>query len=72
MRAVFEYTRDTIRAFVDANATPEMVQIGNEISNGMLWPDGKLPTTGTISRICCTPGSKASRKGWARRRNRSS
>jgi len=22
---------------------PDMVQIGNEITNGMLWPDGKLP-----------------------------
>lgn len=41
--AVFEYTRDTIAAFRDANAMPDMVQVGNEISNGMLWPDGKLP-----------------------------
>lgn len=43
VQAVFEYTRDTIIAFRDANALPDMVQIGNEISNGMLWPDGKLP-----------------------------
>jgi arabinogalactan endo-1,4-beta-galactosidase len=43
VQAVFEYTRDTIMAFRDANAMPDMVQIGNEISNGMLWPDGKLP-----------------------------
>ncbi len=43
VRAVFEYTRDTISAFRDANALPDMVQIGNEITPGMLWPDGKLP-----------------------------
>ena len=43
VQAVFEYTRDTIIAFRDANALPDMVQIGNEVSNGMLWPDGKLP-----------------------------
>jgi arabinogalactan endo-1,4-beta-galactosidase len=43
VQAVFEYTRDTIIAFRDANTLPDMVQIGNEISNGMLWPDGKLP-----------------------------
>lgn len=43
VQTVFEYTRDTIIAFRDANALPDMVQIGNEISNGMLWPDGKLP-----------------------------
>ncbi len=43
VQAVFEYTRDTIAAFRDANVPPDMVQVGNEISNGMLWPDGKLP-----------------------------
>jgi arabinogalactan endo-1,4-beta-galactosidase len=43
VEAVYSYTRDTIKAFVDADAQPDMVQIGNEITNGMLWPDGKLP-----------------------------
>lgn len=43
VEAVFEYTRDTVAAFRDANALPDMVQVGNEITPGMLWPDGKLP-----------------------------
>jgi len=43
VQAVFEYTRDTIAAFREADAMPDMVQVGNEISNGMLWPDGRLP-----------------------------
>ena len=43
VRAVFAYTRDTIAAFRTADAMPDMVQIGNEVSAGMLWPDGKLP-----------------------------
>lgn len=43
VEAVFEYTRDTILAFRDAGVLPDMVQIGNEITPGMLWPDGKLP-----------------------------
>jgi arabinogalactan endo-1,4-beta-galactosidase len=43
VRAVFEYTRDSIVAFREAGALPDMVQIGNEITPGMLWPDGKLP-----------------------------
>jgi arabinogalactan endo-1,4-beta-galactosidase len=43
VQAVFEYTRDTIARFRDADVLPDMVQIGNEITNGMLWPDGKLP-----------------------------
>jgi arabinogalactan endo-1,4-beta-galactosidase len=41
--AVFEYTRDSIRAFREAGVLPDMVQIGNEVIGGMLWPDGKLP-----------------------------
>ncbi len=40
---VFEYSRDTIAAFCDAGVLPDMVQIGNEVTAGMLWPDGKLP-----------------------------
>jgi arabinogalactan endo-1,4-beta-galactosidase len=43
VRAVFEYTRDTIIAFRQAGVLPDMVQPGNEIIHGMLWPDGKLP-----------------------------
>ncbi|MCB0607200.1 MAG: glycosyl hydrolase 53 family protein [Lewinella sp.] len=41
--AVYEYTRETMAAFREASAFPDMVQIGNEVSNGMIWPDGKLP-----------------------------
>jgi arabinogalactan endo-1,4-beta-galactosidase len=43
VKAVFEYTRDTIIAFREAGVLPDMVQIGNEVINGMIWPDGKLP-----------------------------
>jgi arabinogalactan endo-1,4-beta-galactosidase len=43
VQAVFEYTRDTIQAFREVRIMPDMVQIGNEVINGMLWPDGKLP-----------------------------
>lgn len=43
VQAVFEYTRDTIIAFREAGVLPDMVQVGNEITPGMLWPDGKLP-----------------------------
>lgn len=42
-RALEEYTRSTIAAFRDAGAMPDMVQIGNEISPGMMFPVGKLP-----------------------------
>jgi arabinogalactan endo-1,4-beta-galactosidase len=41
--ALLEYTQRTIAAFRDAGVLPDMVQIGNEITNGMLWPDARLP-----------------------------
>ncbi len=41
--AVYEYTRSTMAAFREAGAMPDMVQPGNEVINGMMWPDGKLP-----------------------------
>jgi arabinogalactan endo-1,4-beta-galactosidase len=43
VQSIFEYTRTTILAFRDAGVLPDMVQVGNEITPGMLWPDGKLP-----------------------------
>lgn len=43
VQAVFEYTRDTILAFRNAEVLPDMVQIGNEVTVGIMWPDGKLP-----------------------------
>lgn len=43
VQAVFEYTRDSLVAFREAGAFPEMVQVGNEITPGLLWPDGRLP-----------------------------
>ncbi|WP_139903178.1 glycosyl hydrolase 53 family protein [Clostridium thermarum] len=39
--AVYSYTKDVITALKSENSLPEMVQIGNEINGGMLWPDGK-------------------------------
>jgi arabinogalactan endo-1,4-beta-galactosidase len=41
--AVHDYTRDTIAALREGGAMPDMVQIGNEITPGILWPHGKLP-----------------------------
>jgi arabinogalactan endo-1,4-beta-galactosidase len=41
--SVFHYTRETFRAFRNAGVTPDMVQIGNEVRVGMMWPLGKLP-----------------------------
>ncbi len=39
---VKRYTYDVMHELSLAKALPDMVQIGNEITNGMLWDDGKI------------------------------
>ena len=36
------YTKQTLKKFKDADCTPQWVQLGNEITNGMLWPLGAM------------------------------
>jgi len=40
--SVFEYTKYVISELKAQNTLPDYVQIGNEISCGMLWNDGKI------------------------------
>jgi arabinogalactan endo-1,4-beta-galactosidase len=40
------YTRDTLTALNNENVMPDMVQVGNEITNGMLWTDGQITYAG--------------------------
>ncbi|MCX6152429.1 MAG: glycosyl hydrolase 53 family protein [Ignavibacteriales bacterium] len=40
--SVYAYTKNVITQLKNQNTLPDMVQIGNEITGGMLWPDGKL------------------------------
>ena len=42
--AVCAFTKECLRAAVAADVAPEMIQVGNEITNGMLWPVGRLET----------------------------
>ena len=39
----YDYTKKVLGDFKAAGALTEMVQVGNEITNGMIWPLGKLP-----------------------------
>jgi arabinogalactan endo-1,4-beta-galactosidase len=40
-QAVYDFTFKVLTALKQQGTTPDMVQIGNEITNGMLWPDGR-------------------------------
>ena len=39
---VYQYTFDTLQVIKNENIDLEMIQVGNEITNGILWPDGRL------------------------------
>lgn len=49
--AVFEFSRDSMTKLIDAGARPTMVQVGNELSNGLLWPEGRVPEYDNIARF---------------------
>jgi arabinogalactan endo-1,4-beta-galactosidase len=37
-----DYTRATLERFIAEGVAPDYVQLGNEITNGFLWPDGRV------------------------------
>lgn len=40
--AVYEHTKEVLVALESQGTAPDMVQVGNEVSNGMLWPYGSV------------------------------
>ena len=40
--ALYRYTRDVLAAMKEANVAPDIIQIGNEINHGMVWPEGYI------------------------------
>lgn len=49
--AVYDYTVAVLREFQREGVFPDMIQVGNELSNGLLWPDGKRPDYETIAML---------------------
>jgi arabinogalactan endo-1,4-beta-galactosidase len=49
--AVYSYTKKILTALKAAGLLPSMVAPGNEITNGLLWPAGKVPNWERIARI---------------------
>ena len=41
-QAVYGFTKDCLEKAKEAGVLPELIQVGNEITNGMLWPLGAL------------------------------
>ena len=48
--AVYNHTKETLLALEAQGTLPDMVQVGNEVSNGILWPYGSVRHT--FSGLC--------------------
>jgi arabinogalactan endo-1,4-beta-galactosidase len=48
---VYKYTYDTVSRLIKEGLRPAIVQIGNEITNGLLWDAGKLPDYENMARL---------------------
>lgn len=41
-QALFDYTKKVMEALEAQGTVPDMVQVGNEINHGIVWPDGAI------------------------------
>jgi len=48
---VYNYTYDVLDTLKQVSVNPEWVQIGNEITNGMLWPDGNTNNWSQLAQL---------------------
>ena len=50
-QAVYDFTKENMLKFIAEGVRPDMVQVGNELSNGLLWPEGQVPNYDNIARF---------------------
>lgn len=49
--AVYLHTVDTLKALKNRKLVPSMVQVGNEITKGLLWPDGYVDRSESMAGL---------------------
>lgn len=50
-KAMYDYTKDVIQQLKDQGTTPDMVQVGNEINHGIIWPDGNVSNLDQLAQL---------------------
>ena len=50
-KAVYDFTKDSLQKVLDAGVNVRMIQVGNELSNGLLWPEGQLPNYDNVAKF---------------------
>lgn len=49
--SVYQYTKKVINELKAQGTTPDMVQIGNEINHGLIWPDGHVSHLDSLAEL---------------------
>jgi beta-galactosidase len=49
--SVFQYTKQVIKELKEQGTSPDMVQIGNEINHGMIWPEGHIGNLDSLAQL---------------------
>lgn len=50
-QAVYAFTKESLKKVLAEGIRVTMIQVGNELSNGLLWPEGKVPNYDNIYRF---------------------
>ncbi|MBI5857996.1 MAG: glycosyl hydrolase 53 family protein [Sphingobacteriales bacterium] len=50
-KALYDYTKDVIQQLKDQGTAPDMVQVGNEINHGMIWPEGNVANINQLAQL---------------------
>jgi beta-galactosidase len=50
-QAVYDYTKEVMQALKDQGTPPDMVQVGNEINHGMIWPEGNIGNLDSLAQL---------------------
>lgn len=49
--ALYDYTKTVMQALKDQGTIPDMVQIGNEINHGIVWPEGNVTNPDQLAQL---------------------
>lgn len=50
-QAVYDYTKTVMQSLKDQGTTPDMVQVGNEINHGIIWPTGAINNLDSLAQL---------------------
>jgi len=50
-KSLYDYTKDVMQQLKDQGTLPDMVQVGNEINHGIVWPEGNIKNVDNTAQL---------------------